>query len=145
MTQFKIFIKYFSVKYNLHDETIRNVTNESMYHKIMNQLRSKSLGVKVDLIQRTQRVDRNFTILYWTKSFRGNNWFGEGKSPFESCQYKNCILSSDKNEYNSSDAILVSLHFLHNKEPLPNYRASSKHKWIMRFNESLFLLQFITF
>ena len=62
-----------------------------------------------------QRINTTFKILYWTGSSRGRhssrNWFGLGHTLFEQCEYKNCLLTDNREEYNSSDAILMYLRY----------------------------------
>lgn len=80
---------------------------------------------------------KEFTILAWTPSFKGITWFGYGTAPFQKCDYSNCFLTADRDEYNKSDAILVNIHNKFRKyKVLPTYRPSLEQKWIMRFTES---------
>ena len=57
----------------------------------------------------TSNSSQVFRIYYWTKytsSKSTNNWFGLGLSPFEKCEYKNCLTTNDPADYNSSDVVL---------------------------------------
>ena len=84
----------------------------------------------------SQLLNYTYKILYWTGSSRGprspRNWFGLGTKPFDKCAYKNCILTGNRSEYNSSDGVLLYMRYA---KPLPKYKYPWQ-KWIMRIHES---------
>ena len=94
---------------------------------------------KVKIIQSAPSINCSssqfFRIFYWTKytsSKSTNNWFGLGTSPFEKCEYKNCLTTNDLADYNSSDAVLF---YIFRARSLPSYKFSWQ-KWILRTDES---------
>lgn len=85
-----------------------------------------------------------FKILFWvngtSKSHTlGSTYFdmGLGKQGFQNCYYNNCMTTSSRNEYQSSDAVLFHLWLVDKnfKKKLPKKRPT-KQKWIMFIGES---------
>lgn len=82
--------------------------------------------------------NHHFKILYWTISDdKRATWLGLGSKPFEKCTYKNCELTNNHSEYNTSDAVLFYLWYTQ-EQSIRNIRLHRPdgQKWIMHLRES---------
>jgi alpha-1,3-fucosyltransferase len=74
-------------------------------------------------------------ILYWTPFYTDKKWYGYGSAPFRNCEYSSCTATSDKQEQNTSDVILIHMRSIKAPEFLPGWR-SPDQAWVMYTHES---------
>jgi hypothetical protein len=80
---------------------------------------------------KSQTNNKTFKIVFLTSFYTGKNWFGIGQEPFKDCRFKNCLSVSDRNNYNDSDAALLSLcHTPPGKQGLPTWKPPGQI-WVM--------------
>lgn len=105
--------KFYSISRNIISTAINNTNNEKSYNN-----------------------SRVYKILLFTKFYPpGIHWFGLGKHPFKKCMYSNCASTANKDEYNTSDAILISMRHIKSAKFLPRWRPTNQ-KWMMYTLES---------
>ena len=76
---------------------------------------------------------RIFKILYWTRHNKGKGkWFGVGSDAFKTCKFTNCLVTDDKDELLTSDALLFHMKYVNS---FPTVRLPDQ-KWIMHIRES---------
>ena len=81
-------------------------------------------------------------ILLWTK-FYGKSWqMEEGFKPFKrlGCKYANCLLTTDRRQLLSSDAVIVNMRDISNIRDLPHERLPHQ-RWVFYLLESPFHVQ----
>lgn len=111
-----LIITFYSLIFVVH---VKNFHISRSVHKIINH----------DTINHKPK----YKILYWTDHYNGRRWFGDGHV-FDQCEYSNCESTSDRSQYNSSEAVLFHMKFI-GRTPLPSHRQPHQH-WIMHIFES---------
>ena len=71
-------------------------------------------------------------ILAWTNSIYGRDWQVNGSKGFEQCTFKNCVITTNHSDYNTSDAVIFNVLF---HVGFPKYRFQHQ-KWIMHIHEN---------
>jgi hypothetical protein len=72
--------------------------------------------------------DKTYRILFWTKYFSSNDWLKFSLKDLK-CQYSNCILTEERNNFNISDAVVFHWRDI-NADDLPLYN-STLQKWVL--------------
>lgn len=86
---------------------------------------------------------KQFKILAWHHYYGGRPWFGYGNGPFRKCEFSNCFITANKQEYNKSDAVMVDFNgrFEAARRILPKCRPAQQ-KWIVAGVEPPFYVRY---
>ncbi|XP_074603472.1 alpha-(1,3)-fucosyltransferase C-like [Brevipalpus obovatus] len=80
-----------------------------------------------------ERDAKRFTILLWTPFFSERDYIPA--TSLENCKHQNCVFTSERNHYDSADAVIFHLRDVRTDD-LPKYRPSSLQRWVLLNHES---------
>jgi hypothetical protein len=92
----------------------------------------RKTSIKTIQSNRQLRDKTSYKILFWTKYFYSDDWVDLNLIELN-CEYSNCILTKNRNDFDSSDAVLF--HWWDIKWwDVPNYHLTDQ-KWVLLNHE----------